>query len=247
MIGTPLPPEIMTTEIWGIYASAIPVVLCVVAANVIAVKRLQAAGTATTAAHWFPTGYAVVLTVSSLVLSHTRIYELYLDQLYAPSAFGIVLPLIVLVVYAVRSQTFRELVGALPGWWLPLPHLTRVSGLLILLLYTHDALPAHVAWPIGYGDIACALLAGPTAWLMWRAASGWRRAALGFAIFGILDFVIALQVTVWTLPNAIRAIHTELDSSVLAMFPVIIAPTLSVPLLYMSLFAIIIKSRQPSA
>lgn len=208
---------------------------------------LKEPGTPVETMRWFPTLFTLFLTVESLTLSYTGVYELYLDQLYAPSAPAIVAPIFVMLAYACKSTTLRQMLEVLSAHWLFLPHLTRFSRFSILALVWAGALAPHVGYPVGVGDILCAVIAGPAAWWVATRRSGWYQVANGFAALGIFDFVLALQLTVWTLPLPIRLIHTELDSTVLAFWPVGVAPTLYVPLLYLTLFSLIIKSRQLKA
>ena len=231
----------------GILGVSLAVVTAIIVGNVAAVNALKAEGRPIEGMHWFPALFAVGLTIESLTLSLTGVYELYLDQLYAPSAPAIVVPIFIMLGYAIRSRTLRELLSVTPAHWLFLPHLTRFSGFAILALVWEGALAPHVGWPVGVGDILCAVLAGPAAWWVASRRPGWYGATLGFVTIGIVDFVLALQLTVWTLPLPIRLIHTELDSTVLAFWPVGIAPTLYVPLLYLTLFSLIIRARQVRA
>ena len=243
MVGNPVPDAIMTVEVVGILGVSAVVVASVLLANVYAVQRLRDEGGVTSPMHWFPSWFALLLSVESIALSYTGVYELYLDQLYAPSAPAIVLPILVGLVYSWRSETLRELLRYIPEWWLFLPHLTRFSGFAILALMWEGVLPAHVGWPIGGGDILCAVLAIPAAWWVYHRRTNWRPILNAFGILGIVDYVLALQLTVFTLPLPIRLLHSEIDSTVLAFWPVGIAPTLYVPLLYLTLFAMFIKAR----
>jgi len=243
MVGNPVPDAILTMEVVGILGVSVVVVACVILANIYAVQRLRDDGGVTTAMHWFPSWFALLLSVESITLSYTGVFELYLDQLYAPSAPAIVVPIFIGLAYSWRSTTLRELLRYIPEWWLFLPHLTRFSGFAILALMWEDVLPPHVAWPIGGGDILCAVLAIPAAWWVYKQRDNWRGVLNLFGILGVVDYVLALQLTVWTLPLPIRLLHSEVDSSVLAFWPVGIAPTLYVPLLYLTLFAMFIKAR----
>ena len=240
MVGNPVPESILVQEVVGILGVSAIVVACIIFGNVAAISKLKEAGKPVGTMHWFPTIFAVLLSIESLTFSLTGVYELALDQLYAPSAPAIVLPIFIMLGYSWKSETLREMLDVTPDHWLFLPHVTRLSGFSILALMWADVLPPHVAWPIGAGDILCAVVAIPAA--IWVATGQPKKPALlGFAILGIADFVIALQVTVWTLPLPIRFLHTDIDSTVLAFWPVGVAPTLYVPLLYLTLFSMIIK------
>jgi hypothetical protein len=244
LVGTPVPESILFSEVVGILGVSAVVVACIVGGNAVAIGRLKARGTTVGTMHWFPAIFAMVLSIESLTFSLTGVYELWLDKLYAPSAPAIVVPIFIMLGYAWRSTTLRELLEVLPAHWLFLPHLTRLSGFSILALVWAGALAPHVGYPVGIGDILCAVLAGPAAWWVATRRGGWFKVMNGFAALAIFDFVLALQLTVWTLPLPIRLLHTELDSTVLAFWPVGVAPTLYVPLLYLTLFSMIIKARQ---
>jgi len=244
MVGTQVPENILNVEIVGIVGVSVAVLATVIFGNVAAINKLKAAGKSISAMHWFPTLFSLFLTVESLTCSLTGVYELWLDQLYAPSAPAIVIPIFVMLGYSYTSKSLREMLEVTPTWWLFIPHLTRFSGLLILMLVWEGALAPHVGLPIGWGDILCAVLAGPAAWWVWSRSNGWRNVLIGFGVLGVFDYILSLQLTVWTLPLPIRLIHTELDSTVLAFWPVGVAPTLYVPLLYLTLFSMFIRAKQ---
>ena len=239
-VGTPVPEELLQIEEIGMYAVTSITFLLVYLGNSRAIRGFKRDGGSPTVWHWFPTAFSALVVAVSVTGSLTAVFETNLDGFVPPIAPAIVVPPVVFGLYVWRSQTLRELLPHLPLRWLFLPHVTRLSGAFIILLVTHDALAPHVGWPIGLGDIACALLAPLAYFAVKNRREGWQR----LAVFGIADFVFAVFLTVATLPGPVRLFTTDLDSTVLSFYPVGLAPTSYVPMLYLSLFLIFLKVRR---
>lgn len=118
---------------------------------------------------------------------------------------------------AVRSLSVRAILAV---------HLVRFVGFYFLWLHAQGRLPAEFAYRAGGGDIAAAV--GVLGLLVWPEGRGFRRAMLGWNIFGALDLLVAVGTGGWlniTRPGSMN----ELGS-----FPLVLVPLWVVPILLSS-------------
>ena len=108
----------------------------------------------------------------------------------------------------------------------------RAAGFTFLVLYAADLLPGGFAFPAGLGDLAVALTAPFVArYVVRRTRAAWP-VFLGWTLFGIADFIMAV---------ALGAIHdlgaqrTAADATIItppmAELPLSLIPTFAVPFL----------------
>jgi hypothetical protein len=107
------------------------------------------------------------------------------------------------------------------------PHAFRVAGVVLVISMILGHLPALFALPAGLGDMAVGV-AEPLVTRRIKAGHG-HRAATWFNIFGILDLVSAMTLGGLT---AYKIIHVSPANSALSEFPLVLIPTVGVPVLF---------------
>lgn len=127
------------------------------------------------------------------------------------------------------SPLFRQIVRAVPATWLVGIHTIRVFGFLFLALMDMNLLPAQFALPAGYGDILVGLLALVIIYLLSKRHPYARTLAIGWNLFGLLDFIVALITgIIYIGPFAAQLVAAGVSVSYLNY--VLIVPTFGVPL-----------------
>jgi hypothetical protein len=128
---------------------------------------------------------------------------------------------------ASRLPAVRRALAA-PGMasWLELPHTLRIEGVVFLILMAQGHLPAVFALPAGLGDITAGLAAPFVARRLARGTG--TRAAIGFALFGIADLVVALSIGFLAGLGPVRVFHGA-STLPLSQLPLVLIPTVAVP------------------
>ena len=141
--------------------------------------------------------------------------------------FGLRVPLplvmvgtIVLGYAALRIQAWREVVFAVPDYWLVAIQGFRVAGGVLLGAALQGLLPAAFAIPAGLGDCFVGITALVVAVYVFQRRSGWITLARVWNYMGILDLVVA---------GALGFLTSPLQ---LSRFPLVVIPGLRVPLAY---------------
>jgi len=139
---------------------------------------------------------------------------------------------VVIVGLALLAPRFRAWVEgldlgvliAMQGW--------RVAGFAFLAVYAQDLLPASFALPAGLGDLVVGLAAPFVAAAVAHRARGAGPLFVGFTVFGIADFVMAVSLGI---ANGIGARvllpDGTLDTPPMAELPLSLVPTFAVPFL----------------
>lgn len=139
---------------------------------------------------------------------------------------------VVIVGLALLAPRFRAWVEgldlgvliAMQGW--------RVAGFAFLAVYAQDLLPASFALPAGLGDLVVGLAAPFVAAAVAHRARGAGPLFVGFTVFGIADFVMAVSLGI---ANGIGARvllpDGSLDTPPMAELPLSLVPTFAVPFL----------------
>lgn len=129
------------------------------------------------------------------------------------------------LIRSVRSWTLQ-----LNPAMLVLPHAWRTLGFTFLVLWAYGILPPNFAAPAGFGDFTIGMAAPFVAvalWLHWSLA---RRFAIVFHVLGLLDLTVA-QLTATLGFGVSQAEMGNIDP--LTAFPMVLVPTVAVPLLIM--------------
>lgn len=155
----------------------------------------------------------------------------HVDSIEIPTIqYGILLPIIVGALLIWRSETAKSLIAAVPQPWLVGVQLYRALGVIFLILYATDRLPALFAWPAGLGDIAVGLLAPIVGVAYARAPRKSENLVAGWNIFGILDLVIAVGTGFATAPSLLQPIEVQPTSDLMTVLPMVLIPVYLVPL-----------------
>jgi hypothetical protein len=128
------------------------------------------------------------------------------------------------------SPTFRQIVQAMPATWTIGIQTGRVVGGLFLALLDLKLLPPEFARPAGYGDVIVGVLALVVVYLLATGNPNARRAAIGWNLLGILDFVIALITGVTYIPPFVRQLAVTGVSTMYVNY-VLIIPAYGVPIM----------------
>src|SRR5246127_5433750 len=116
----------------------------------------------------------------------------------------------------------------------PLPALialnvTRILGVLFVLLYAAKRLPAPFAPVAGWGDIAAGAVALPLAFWVARRPDTGRSAVLFWNSFGLADLVTAVTLGALSAPGPSRVFFDEPGSALMSSVPWILIPCFLVP------------------
>ncbi len=111
---------------------------------------------------------------------------------------------------------------------LTLPHAWRTVGFTFLVGWYYGILPAGFAAPAGFGDFIIGIAALFVAIALWLQWSGAIRAAVWFHVLGMADLFVALLTGMTGFGIADEQM-TMIDP--MTAFPLVIIPTVFVPLL----------------
>jgi hypothetical protein len=122
----------------------------------------------------------------------------------------------------------RSLAHAGTAARLAVPHTIRVVGVVFLIAMAQGKLPAVFALPAGLGDIAIGLSAPFVARRLARNQG--RGEAVRFNLLGILDLVVALGIGFLAGLGPYRPFEVTPSTDSLAVLPLVLVPTVAVPL-----------------
>lgn len=176
-----------------------------------------------------PIGLCCLFMVVSATIATLGLYEYPRDSSHLSIIITVLAPTFLYAVAfalfpAVRVWTQRDLNLAI----LTLPHAWRTVGFSFLALWFYGILPAGFSAPAGFGDFIIAIAAPFVAvalWLGWRYAI---RTAVWFHLLGFLDLFVALLtgMTGFGIPESGMQVIDPMTA-----FPMVIIPTVFVPLL----------------
>ena len=139
----------------------------------------------------------------------------------------------VLVLVALRAAPlFRR---ALKGASLPALHgvqVYRTVGVVFVILLAQGQLPAHFAFPAGWGDIAIGLAAPFVALALARGVRGAVPLAVGWNALGLLDLVVAVGMgTGFLAPYLAPELGGRVPpAAAMGVLPMILVPAFAVPI-----------------
>ena len=142
-----------------------------------------------------------------------------------PTILAISIPIILYLVAYQSNVAFRDYVLGFDQRVLILLHSWRMVGLGFVFLYFHGILPGLFALPAGIGDALAALFALllGISMLLGRPVS--QKRIWLWNSYGLLDFSIAVGTGIITSSLAL----TEISSSVMSYFPLVVIPGFFVP------------------
>lgn len=127
------------------------------------------------------------------------------------------------VTVSLRAAWARAAIARCSSRALIAVHLFRFVGAVFLWLQTQGRLPADFAQRAGWGDIAAAV--GALVLLAWPEGKGFRRAALAWTVFGVLDLFVAVGTAA-----VLNRTHPGSMAHILT-FPLLLVPGFAVPVL----------------
>ena len=135
------------------------------------------------------------------------------------------------------SQTFRDIIAAIPQHWLIGIQTFRILGGVFLVRYFEGQLPGIFAIPAGVGDVLTGILAPLVAYWWFSAKPYARAAAIAWNLFGMADLVNAVTLGVLTGGGGI-------------VFPIVLIPVYAVPRAFLihsfSLIGLLSQHSKPS-
>jgi hypothetical protein len=169
----------------------------------------------------------------AILLARQGFWETHADDpLTSPPriAFGIAVPTI-LGSLLVRSTTVRGWIGRIPLHVLVGVQFYRVVGVLFLIAYAQEDMPAEFALPAGIGDILVGLTAViASVLLLKRGQQRARVTVLAWCAFGILDLVVAVAAGFLSAPSPIQQLALDDPNAAIVSYPFVLIPTFAVPL-----------------
>jgi hypothetical protein len=146
---------------------------------------------------------------------------------------GLLIPLMTAVIALFLFGSIASLVSAIPLPWLVAAQIYRVEGGIFLVLCADGRLPWQFALPAGVGDVATGCFAVVVAVLLAQKATGARRAAYSWCLFGVADLVVAIMMGGMTSPGRVHLFALDAPNLLVSSFPLVMIPTFDVPLALM--------------
>jgi hypothetical protein len=142
---------------------------------------------------------------------------------------AVLIPIAVLSVVGFGRSVGRDRLQSVPLPALIALNVTRLLGVLFVLLYAAKRLPAPFAPVAGWGDIAAGAVAFPLALWVSRRPDIARSAVLFWNSFGLADLVTAVTLGALSAPGPSRVFFDEPGSALMSSVPYILIPCFLVP------------------
>ena len=142
---------------------------------------------------------------------------------------AIFMPVIVGVPILLRSKRIGEVLDAMPASWLIGLQVYRVVGGVFLAGWARGVVPGVFALPAGIGDVTTGLLALPVAYYLASRNGDAARSAIGWNIFGLIDFTIAVGIGMAITPGPFQLIAPSVPNAGLGLYPAVMIPAFAVP------------------
>jgi hypothetical protein len=142
---------------------------------------------------------------------------------------AIFLPVIIGTPILLGSKRMGQVLDVMPATWLIALQLYRVFGSVFLVGWARNVVPGVFALPAGVGDVITGLLAVPIAISLTADTPAARRAAIGWNVFGLVDFAVAVSVGLITAPGPFQLITPSIPNSTVGIYPNVMIPAFAVP------------------
>jgi hypothetical protein len=142
---------------------------------------------------------------------------------------AIFLPVIIGTPILLSSKRMGQVLDAMPASWLIALQLYRVFGSLFLVGWARNVIPGVFALPAGIGDMITGLLAIPVAIALAADTPAARRAAVGWNVFGLFDFAVAVSIGLMIAPGPFQLIAPNIPNTTAGVYPNVIIPAFAVP------------------
>ncbi len=146
---------------------------------------------------------------------------------------GLMIPLLAAAIGLRLSGSIARLISAIPLPWIAAAQVYRVGGGIFLVLWADGRLPWQFALPAGVGDVTTGCFAVVVAALLARKATGARRAAYAWCLFGTADLVVAITMGAMTSPGRAHLFALDAPNLLISSYPLVMIPTFAVPLALM--------------
>lgn len=155
------------------------------------------------------------------------------DHGTGPPGLGaaVILPVAALCLIMFRTEQMRRTMSAVPLAVLIAVHGVRVLGVIFLLLYAEQRLPAPFAPVAGWGDVLIGIVAVPLAWTVARTGTRARRPVFVWNTLGLLDLIIAIILGPASSPGPLQVFATPPAGVMLTTLPWLLIPAFIVPIL----------------
>jgi hypothetical protein len=144
---------------------------------------------------------------------------------------AVILPVAALCLIMFRTEQTRHTMSAVPLAVLIAVHGVRVLGVIFLLLYAEQRLPAPFAPVAGWGDVLIGIVAVPLAWTVARTGTRARRPVFVWNTLGLLDLIIAIILGPASSPGPLQVFATPPAGVMLTTLPWLLIPAFIVPIL----------------
>ncbi|MFM0004380.1 MULTISPECIES: MFS transporter [Paraburkholderia] len=142
---------------------------------------------------------------------------------------AIFLPVMLGAPLLLLSRRVGQVLDGMPATWLVALQLYRVFGGWALAAWLHGALPGVFALPAGVGDVLTGLFAVPAAIAVASGTAQGRKAAIGWNIFGLADFAVAITLGMITSPGPFQLLVPSVTSIGAGTYPDVLTPAFVVP------------------
>ena len=172
--------------------------------------------------------FSIIWMLTTGVIGTLGLFEYIRHEFHLWIILLVVTPTILYLVLVVIFPSVKDWTQNLNLIILTIPHAWRTVGYTFLALWFYGILPAGFAAPAGFGDFAVAMLAPFVALALWLKWTQSIRFTVAFNILGALDLVIAI----WAGTSGFGATADEMVKlDPMTTFPLVIIPTVFVPLL----------------
>ena len=165
------------------------------------------------------------------LLAHNGAFATNPDTTFPPLVgFSILAPVIWGTVVLLALPGFRPRLARIPLHWLVGVQFYRVAGVLFLIAYFQDDLPAEFALPAGIGDMLVGLAAPFVALKLARQGpqrAG--RAVLAWCALGIGDLVVAVTCGFLSAPSVFQQLALDAPNYAITRYPFVLIPAFAVP------------------
>ncbi|HVE96033.1 MAG TPA: hypothetical protein VNA67_03485 [Pseudonocardiaceae bacterium] len=144
-------------------------------------------------------------------------------------ALGIGIPIILGLWCLAASGRVRMLITAVPLPWLIAVQFYRVLGVLFLVAYLWQLMPAEFALHAGIGDTLIGLTAPLVAYVVMRDLRSARLLARAWNVLGIAELMLAVTLGFLTSPSAFQQLAFAMPNSLITRYPFVFFPTFVVP------------------
>lgn len=192
---------------------------------------------------WSSAALLAVFYIAALLPSRSSFYRGSASSI-PTIQYGILTPIIVGIALFLWWRPFRRVVEAVPQQWLVGIQFYRTLGVIFLILYAADKLPAQFAWPAGAGDVLVGLLAPLVAFAHTRKGPQANSLLRAWNLLGIADLVVAITTGFLTSPSPVQILALDNPNRLIAQYPLVMIPVFLVPLAILLHLASLQKLRQ---